>query len=179
MATLAEENTYAVVNPDVTINPDNTYYALLPKNLCLIELDNIPDQASIPYNRFTELAYKMLKSQIPNYIHFIIYADRCKMNTNISDITIIIIPHILIKTIVKNGITKCQFGINNDETITNIPIVEGRPNNSYIYHLSTSHIAETPKIQLHKHKPTPTPTPHPTISPHTNINHQHSEPNAD
>lgn len=70
------------------------------------------------------------------------------MNTNLSDVSIIRIPHIFIETIVKNGISNCQFGINNDESANNMPVLNGRPNNSDIYHLSTSHIAETPPMKL-------------------------------
>lgn len=139
-------NVTTIVNPDIKIDSNKIYYSLLTKKNCLIEKNYIPYNVNISDYNFKRIIYQQLEEFDPEFYHFIVNLYRNKLDPEQSYFTSIRIPNILIEKIFQNQICKCQFGINIDETVKEIKVFDGLPDNSEIYKMYADSESELPYL---------------------------------
>ena len=153
-------------NPsNLTANPDEIYYCLLSKNNHLINLNGIPDNETISDEIFESIIHDQLRKTESNYLHYIISYNRFEHDTNESSFTAIRVPNSIIEKMVTLGISRSKFGINADEDVIDIKILNTSPLSPYIYQIYINNspegiLAETPimRFTVNSSKKTSDPT---------------------
>jgi hypothetical protein len=104
-----------------------------------MQVNGIPDNKSkVPDERFESILYDHLRETDDKFLHYVVCYNRCENNTNESSFTAIRIPNIIIEKLVELGISRAQFGINPDETIIDIKVLNTRPDAPYVYQMCSN-----------------------------------------
>jgi len=138
------------VHTDVQINPETTYYIMLPnsaKFLHEIQNENFGfDPNRVTEERFSQIVAEQLASPdlYPDTLHLLLYM---KNHDNLTDYGIISIPNFLLEKFTSYGIELCKFAINTDPNIEVIKVLDGEPDESEIYY-NHGRVYETQTIIL-------------------------------
>ena len=141
-------------NPsNFTANPDKVYYCLLSKSNHLINVNEITDNQTISDEIFESIIRDQLREIDSNYLHYIISYNRFEDDIKKSSFTAIRVPNSIIEKIVTLGISRSKFGINADEDVIDIKILNTSPSSPYIYQIYINNssepiLAETPIMRF-------------------------------